>query len=99
VGPGQWLDGIGTQEGGNYVGFLNTEEADAEAPSIKSTEGVVFTESGELVATFPVEVGSSWGGYDPAGRVLIYTDGDGVVRWQGLGQSGALAEGFIHASW
>lgn len=32
-------------------------------------------------------------------RFLIYTDGDWTVRWQGLGQSGTLGEGFIHASW
>ena len=99
VGPGQWLDGIGAQESGNLVGFLNTENADPEAPSVSSTEGVIFSPDGVLIATFPVETGSLWGGYDPSGRVLIYTDGDNVVRWQGLGQSGVLAEGFIHASW
>ena len=99
VGPGQWLDGIGSQQSGNYVGFLNTEDGDPESPSISATEGVVFSAAGELLATFPVEIGSRWGGYDPSGKVLIYTDGANVVRWQGLGQSGALAEGFIHASW
>jgi hypothetical protein len=99
VEPNQWIDGIGSQESGNYVGFLNTQSSDPENPSVMSTEGVVFAATGELIATFPVETGSYWGGYDPSGKVLIYTDADNVVRWQGLGQSGVLAEGFIHASW
>jgi len=99
VGPDQWLDGTGTQESGNFVAFLNTRNHDAEVPATIATEGVVFSSVGELVATFPVETGSFWGGYDPSGKVLIYTDADDVVRWQGLGQSGVLAEGFIHASW
>jgi hypothetical protein len=52
-----------------------------------------------LLTSFPVETNSLWGGYDQTGRFLIYVDGDGVVRWQGLGTAGALADGFIFASW
>lgn len=99
LGPEQWLDGMGSQENGNFVAFMNTPDDDSEAPVVEVTEGVVFSSAGELVATFPVETGSLWGGYDPSGRFLIYTDGDNNVRWQGLGQSGILSAGFIHASW
>jgi len=98
VTDNQWLQGIGMQQSGRFVAFLNTRSDDAEAPELIKTEGVVFDEFG-MIATFDVELGSFWGGYEPSGRILIYTDGDGVVRWQGLGQSGALADGFLHASW
>lgn len=96
VGVNQYLDGIGSQESGNLVGFLHTRNGDSE---IVETEGVVFSTSGELLATFPVETGSWWGGYDASGRFLIYVDEDDRVRWQGLGQSGSLGEGFFFASW
>jgi len=100
VGSDQWLDGMGTQESGNHVAFLNTrDDTDPEAATVVVTEGVVFSAQGELIATFPVETGSRWGSYDPSGRMLIYTDADFTVRWQGLGQSGVLAEGFVHVSW
>ncbi len=98
VGTGQTLDGIGSQASGNLVGFLNTMDQSPE-PQVIKTEGVVFGVDGGLVATFDVETGSFWGGYDPSGRMLIYTDGNNVVRWQGLGQSGMLAEGYLHVSW
>ena len=62
----------------NLVGFLNTTDGGAE-PQVIETEGVVFTPDGQLVATFAVETGSLWGGYEPSGRMLIYTDGDSVV--------------------
>lgn len=99
LGPDQWLDGMGTQESGNLVAFMNTPDRDPETSGIAATDGVVFSAEGELLATFAVQTGSLWGGYDPSGRFLIYTDGDDIVRWQGLGRSGILAEGFIHASW
>ncbi len=99
VAGDQWLDGLGARSDGNLVAFRNTPDDDPESPAAPFTEGVVFSTDGEIVATFPVEAGSLWGGYDPSGRFLIYTDGDNNVRWQGLGQSGELAEGFIHASW
>ena len=96
VGVNQYLDGIGSQASGNLVGFLHTRNADFE---VVASEGVVFSTTGELLATFPVETGSLWGGYDPSGRFLIYVDGDDQVRWQGLGQSGTIGEGFYFASW
>ena len=99
VEPGEWIDGIGTQESGNYVAFVHAQDSNPESPAIVATEGVVFSPGGELIAEFAVETGSRWGGYDPSGRLLIYTDGDDIVRWQGRGQSGVLGEGFIHASW
>lgn len=99
IESGQWIDGIGTQASGNLVAFVHTDDPDPESSDIVATEGVVFDQDGALVATFDVETGSAWGGYEPSGRMLIYTDADNNVRWQGLGQSGILAEGFIHASW
>jgi hypothetical protein len=96
VGVHQYLDGIGTQTSGNLVGFLHTYNDEFE---VAMSEGVVFSDSGEVLADFPVETNSLWGGYDQSGRFLIYVDGDNTVRWQGLGMSGSLAEGFIFASW
>ena len=96
VGVHQTLDGIGSQASGNLVGFLHTYDDDY---NVIETSGVVFSTTGEVLATFPVEVGSSWGGYDPSGVFLLYVDGDGMVRWQGGGGSGAIADGFIFASW
>ncbi|MCP4305322.1 MAG: hypothetical protein GY788_10685 [bacterium] len=96
VGDTQYIDGIGSQASGNLVGFLHTQGG--EFSTIES-EGVVFTTSGQLLANFDAEVGSTWGGYDESGRFLIYTDSDGTVRWQGLGETGALGSGFFFASW
>ena len=96
VGVNQDLDGIGSQASGNLVGFLHTRD---DAYNIEKTEGVVFSTAGELLASFPVEVGSTWGGYDPTGTFLLYVDAAGTVRWQGAGISGSVADGFIFASW
>lgn len=59
----------------------------------------MFEPTGELVAEFDIEPGSRMGGYDPSGRFLIYVDGSGSARWQGLGQTGVLGEGYTFASW
>jgi hypothetical protein len=96
VGVHQYLDGIGTQASGNLVGFLHTRNDEYQ---IVESEGVVFSDSGEVLASFPVETNSLWGGYEASGRFLIYVDGDNTVRWQGLGMSGSLGDGFIFASW
>ena len=95
VGAGQWLGGLATQASGNLVSFLHTGTVDRDT----ATEGVVFNPSGELLGTFPVEIGSIFGSYDVSGKFLIYVDEDGAVRWQGRGQSGVLANGFVHATW
>ena len=95
VGVHQYLDGIGTQASGDLVGFLHTYGDSG----ITATEGVVFSTAGEVLANFPVETGSFWGGYDPTGKFLVYVDGDNTVRWQGAGQAGSLGDGFIFASW
>ncbi|MDJ0953859.1 MAG: hypothetical protein QNJ81_09275 [Acidimicrobiia bacterium] len=96
VGVHQSLDGIGSQANGNLVGFLHTFDGGS---GVTETSGVVFSTTGEVLATFPVELGSTWGGYDPSGVFLLYVDGEGTVRWQGNGQSGEIADGFIFASW
>lgn len=96
VGVHQSLLGIGSQANGNLVGFLHTRDEDF---SIVATSGIVFSTSGAVLANFPVETGSTWGGYDPSGVFLIYADGEGTVRWQGLGNAGVLADGFVFASW
>ncbi|MDJ0664077.1 MAG: hypothetical protein QNJ75_05920 [Acidimicrobiia bacterium] len=92
----QDIDGIGSQASGNLVGFVHTRNSDYQ---VTGTTGVVFSDVGEVLANFPVETGSTWGGYDPAGKFLIYVDGNGTARWQGGGNSGALGNGFIFASW
>lgn len=96
VDANERIDGIGSQASGNLVGFLHSYNADYEATE---TTGVVFSTEGQLVAGFPVETGSTFGGYDPSGTFLLYVDADGMVRWQGGGQSGALGAGFVFASW
>jgi hypothetical protein len=96
VEEGQYLDGIGMQASGNLVGFQVFYD-EAETPA--EVTGLVFSPTGELQATFTVEDDSRWGGYDQSGTFLIYVDGDGIVRWQGLGQSGVIADGYLFASW
>ena len=64
-----------------------------------ATEALVIDESGAVVDRFDLEPGSTIGSYDPTGTYLIYTDGDGVARWLGDGESGILAEGFVQANW
>lgn len=92
----QDIDGIGSQASGNLVGFVHTRNADYE---VTETTGVVFSTVGEVIANFPVATGSTWGGYDPTGKFLIYVDGNGTARWQGGGNAGALGNGFVFASW
>ncbi len=60
---------------------------------------VVDPDSGEIKAEFDLEEGSHSLAYDATGRLLLYVDGEGTVRWQGVGDSGVLAEGYIHADW
>lgn len=98
VGANETLSGLAAQASGNLVGFLHTFGPDYD---IVSTMGVVFSpwSADTFIATFPVETGSTLGGYDRSGRFLIYTDMDGIVRWQGRGLAGTLGSGFIFASW
>jgi hypothetical protein len=60
---------------------------------------VVDPDSGEIKAEFDLEEGSHSLAYDATGRLLLYVDGESTVRWQGVGDSGVLAEGYIHADW
>ena len=94
----QYVSGLGTQAGGRLVTFRLTPDGvdDFENDPVR---GIVFEPTGELVAEFDVEPGSRMGGYDPSGRFLIYVDGGGTVRWQGVGQTGSLGEGYFFASW
>ncbi len=96
VADNQTLAGIGSQASGDLVGFLHTRSPSYE---ITATEGVVFSTDGALLASFPIEKGAVWGGYDPAGVFLVYVDADGTVRWQGGGAVGEIADGFLFASW
>jgi hypothetical protein len=96
VGSNQRLDGIGSQASGNLVGFLQTLD---DSYNVVETHGIVFSTSGEMLAEFAVETGALWGGYDQTGVYLIYVDPSGTVRWQGAGDSAALAKGFVFASW
>jgi hypothetical protein len=94
----QFAWGLATQESGRLVTF-GVDGGPEENPFDNPTRGIVFEPTGALYAEFDVEAGSRMGTYDPSGRFLIYVDGQGTVRWQGLGQSGVLGEGFFFASW
>lgn len=63
------------------------------------TEGAVMSPEGTLVEKFDVPEGTVLGSYDPTGTYLISVDGSGTVRWDGGGQNGTLAEGYLFASW
>lgn len=69
-------------------------EPDAAASAL-----LILTPEGEVSGEIPIEPGVRLGGYDRTGTNLIYTDGDGIVRWLSDDDGGVLAEGFIHASW
>ena len=94
----QYLSGLGTQASGRLVTFRLTDDGDEDFGN-DLARGIAFEPAGELVAEFDVEPGSRMGAYDPSGRFLIYVDGDGTARWQGVGQTGLLGEGYPFASW
>jgi hypothetical protein len=97
VGPDQDLSGLDAQASGNIVSFLTRRASNGEPIE---TDGVVYSPlTGELLAEFEVPAGSSFGGYDPSGRFLIYTTPVGAVMYQGLGRVGLLGEGYLFASW
>jgi hypothetical protein len=97
VGPDQHLSGLDAQASGNVVSFLTRHASNGEPID---TEGVVYSpRTGGRLAEFPVPSGSSFGGYDPTGRFLIYTTRAGAVTYQGLGRIGVLGEGYLFASW
>ncbi len=97
VGPDQHLSGLDARAGGNVVSFLTRSAADGGP---LETNGVVYSPvTGELLAEFPVPAGSSFGGYDPSARFVIYTTLAGAVTYQGLGKTGVLGEGYLFASW
>lgn len=98
LGDDQSLSGLGTQASGRLVTFRLTDDGDEDFGN-DLARGIVFEPTGELVVEFDVEPGSRMGGYDPSGRFLIYVDGNGTVRWQGLGQAGFLGDGYQFASW
>lgn len=75
-------------------------DGDARTPAAGGSRAVVVDpDSGEVEAEFMLEEGSHGLAYDATGRLLLYVDGEGTVRWQGVGESGVLAEGYIHADW
>lgn len=97
VGPDQHLSGLDAQASGNIVSFLTLWAPDGEPIE---TTGVVYSpETGELLAEFPVDAGSAFGGYDPSGRFLIYTTPAGAIMYQGSGRVGVLGDGYLFASW
>ncbi|HUH06779.1 MAG TPA: hypothetical protein VML96_03130, partial [Egibacteraceae bacterium] len=98
AGDRQELDGLAQQASGRLV-TIRSEVDEQWNPIDGSSTGIVFEPTGAIAATFPVEPGSSLGGYDPSGRFLIYVAGDGAVRWQGPGGGGELGQGYLFASW
>jgi hypothetical protein len=71
----------------------------SEADTDGATTALVLSPEGEVIDEFAIETEARPGGYDPSGTVLIYTDGDGVVRWLDESGAGVLAEGYYFASW
>ncbi|RZV46068.1 MAG: hypothetical protein EX267_04150 [Acidimicrobiia bacterium] len=86
------LAGLAARASGDLVTIVTTD-------AFTYTEGAVVSPVGALVERFEIGEGAVLGGYDPTGVFLIYVDGAGAVRWEGGGQAGTLADGFIFASW
>jgi hypothetical protein len=89
----QGIVGLAIRASGEMVAMHAAADTDG------TTTALVLSPDGEIVDEFGVEAGARLGGYDPSGTVLIYTDGDGVVRWLDESGAGALAEGYYFASW
>lgn len=83
--------GLAVRSSGEMVAMYSESDA--------TTTALVLAPDGEIVGEFSVEAGARPGGYDSSGTVLIYTDGDDVVRWLSEDGSGVLAEGYYFASW
>ncbi len=86
------LTGLATRASGELVTIVTTD-------AFAYTEGVAMSPSGALAERFDVPEGTVLGGFDPTGTYLIYVDGSGAVRWEGGGQTGTLADGYVFASW
>jgi len=86
------LAGLATRASGDLVTIVTTD-------AFTYTEGAVMSPDGALIEDFDIAEGSVLGGYDPTGTYLISVDGTGAVRWEGAGQSGPLADGYVFASW
>lgn len=85
------LNGVAAAADGTLVTFQSGIDG-ATSLIRMSTEGAVLE-------TVPIEDGSVLGAYDDSGTHLIYTTGDGVVRWTGGGASGDLGSGYLFATW
>ncbi|MEX1005877.1 MAG: hypothetical protein WD156_10990 [Acidimicrobiia bacterium] len=83
--------GLAVRSSGDMVATFSQPESEMTA--------FVLSPDGEVVEEFDLESGARPGGYDSSGTLLIYTDGDGVVRWLSEVGSGVLAEGYYFASW
>ncbi len=91
VGPAISVD---VNADGNLVVVATTFGSDPAA------SGEVYDiNTGELMAEFPLEDGTTSIDYDTTGRFLAYVDGEGTARWQGAGRSGVLGEGFRTIHW
>lgn len=89
----QGIVGLAIRLSGDMVAMHSESDADG------ATIAVVLNPDGEIVDEFEVEAGARPGGYDSSGTLLIYTDGDGVVRWLSEDGTGVLGEGYYAASW
>jgi hypothetical protein len=86
------LTGLATRASGELVTIVTTD-------AFTYTEAVAMSPDGALIENFDIAEGTVLGGYDPSGTYLISVDGTGAVRWEGGGQSGILADGYLFASW
>ncbi|MGH8958784.1 MAG: hypothetical protein ACRDVK_08925 [Acidimicrobiia bacterium] len=96
--PESYSSGLAMSAEGNLITFVLTRDDDNFEND--PATGVVFKPDGQRIRDFPVEAGSTLGGFDPTGTFLIYVDGEGVVRWHDTwARLGVLGHGFYTASW
>ena len=89
----QGIVGLAIRASGEMLAMHSPADTDG------ATAALVLSPEGEVIAEFDIEAGARPGGYDPSGTVLIYTDGDNVVRWLSEDGAGVLADGYHFASW
>jgi hypothetical protein len=89
----QGIVGLAIRSSGEMVAMHSDVDTDGAATAL------VLSPAGEVIEEFDIETGARPGGYDSSGTLLIYTDGDNVVRWLSESGSGVLAEGYHFASW
>ena len=76
-----------------------TVERDDDSPEAPVAGRVIDPDSGEQIAVFNLPDGTFDMDYDPTATYLITVADDGAARWIGRGETGAVGQGFVAASW